>query len=63
MNNIVLYSIVLTYQVCASGIMSSITTYIMAPAANANAYGRIGSANDTARAPSTPAIGSTTPLS
>lgn len=47
----------------ASGMMSSTTTYTIAPAANASAYGRRGSAKTTAKAPSSPARGSTIPLS
>ena len=53
----------LSYQVCASGMISSITTYTIAPAANAKAYGSIGFIIPTNNAPSTPAIGSTNPLS
>lgn len=47
----------------ASGMMSSTTTYTIAPAANAKAYGSRGSAKTTAKAPSNPATGSTIPLS
>merc|ERR1719319_1758503 len=46
---------------CASGMISSSTTYTMAPAANAKAYGRIGAMKVTRAAPITPAIGSTMP--
>jgi len=49
--------------VCASGMISSITTYTIAPAANAKAYGNIGFIIPTNNAPRTPAIGSTNPLS
>lgn len=42
--------------------MSSITTYIIAPAANARAYGSIGCANVIAIHPTVPKIGSTSPL-
>lgn len=43
---------------CDSGINSSTTTKIIAPAAKARAYGRIGLINKTAAAPSIPAMGS-----
>lgn len=46
-----------------SGTMFSKTTKIMAPAANANAYGSIISASETDKRPSRPAMGSTMPLS
>ena len=52
-----------SYLTWASGMMSSTTTYTMAPAANASAYGNRGSASTTATAPSNPATGSTIPLS
>ena len=52
-----------SYHVWASGIMSSITTYTIAPAANASAYGSIGFITPTNKAPNTPATGSTKPLS
>ena len=42
-----------------SGITSSTTTKIIAPAAKASAYGRIGVKNVTATAPIIAAIGST----
>ena len=58
-----LLSSLVSYHVCASGMMSSITTYTIAPAANARAYGNIGFMIPTNNAPSTPAIGSTNPLS
>ena len=45
---------------CDSGITSSMTTNIIAPAAKLNAYGSIGRATTTSAAPSTAAIGSTT---
>ena len=44
---------------CVSGITSSTTTKIIAPAANAKAYGKIGVKNVTATAPTTAAMGST----
>ncbi len=44
---------------CDSGINSSITTYIIAPAAKLNAYGSIGFTNSTAPAPITALNGST----
>ena len=44
-----------------SGINSSTTTYIIAPAAKDNAYGNMGRMDTTANAPITPEIGSTTP--
>uniref|UniRef100_A0A914WZI7 Uncharacterized protein n=1 Tax=Plectus sambesii TaxID=2011161 RepID=A0A914WZI7_9BILA len=44
---------------CASGMMSSITTQIIAPAANASAYGIIDSISVTAAAPITADNGST----
>ena len=47
---------------CASGIKSSTTTYIIAPAAKDNAYGNIGFTKNNAAAPSIPPIGSTNPL-
>ncbi len=56
-NPIVAISVYLS--LCVSGITSSTTTYIIAPAAKAKAYGRIGSNDVTAQAPQTPAIGST----
>lgn len=62
MKGLIEHDIDIAYAVCASGIMSSITTKIMAPAANAKAYGKIGSAITTATAPNKPAIGSTIPL-
>ena len=45
--------------VCDSGISSSTTTKIIAPAANASAYGKIALIDMTAAAPMTAAIGST----
>ena len=45
---------------CVSGITSSTTTKIIAPAAKARAYGNKGVKNVTANAPITAAIGSTT---
>ena len=44
---------------CESGINSSTTTNIIAPAANANAYGHIGVMTNTAAAPIVANIGST----
>src|SRR5690606_30895967 len=44
---------------CDSGISSSTTTYIIAPAAKASAYGRIGATSSTAATPITAATGST----
>ena len=44
---------------CDSGITSSTTTKIMAPAAKASAKGRMGRANTTTAAPMTAATGST----
>merc|ERR1719422_243008 len=41
--------------------MSSTTTYTMAPAAKASAYGRIGTIMATRAAPRRPAMGSTRP--
>ena len=48
---------------CDSGISSSTTTKIIAPAAKHKAYGRILRILITKTAPKTPAIGSTTPES
>ena len=45
----------------ASGMSSSTTTYIIAPAANASAKGKMGCICVTSNAPNTPAIGSTIP--
>ena len=44
---------------CVSGITSSTTTKIMAPAAKQRAYGKIGVKKVTARAPITAKIGYT----
>lgn len=52
-----------TYEALASGMISSATTYIMAPAAKASAYGSMGCAAATATAPRTPNTGSTMPES
>ena len=46
---------------CDSPISSSTTTKLIAPGANARAYGRIKAIERTAHAPSMPAIGSITP--
>ena len=43
--------------ICDSGINSSITTYIIAPAANDNRYGSIGTTNEVNKMVIPPKIG------
>lgn len=50
-----------SFPICDSGISSSTTTKIIAPAANESAYGNSGVTASTKYAPNTPAIGSTIP--